>query len=71
MKTKVLFFPNGNTAAFQNGQQVPMLQESWLMLYVQMVVALGIDHADLDITMPDGYHAKIIEVDGVLNWAIT
>ena len=71
MAIKVMFFSSGNTAAFQNGQQIPMLQESWLMLYVHMAVACGVDPADLDITMPDGHKAKIIEVDGVLNWAVT
>ncbi len=65
---KILFFPNGNTAAFQDGKQVPLLQESWLLLYVHMVAALGIDPADLDITMPDGRKAKIVEYGGVLTW---
>ena len=67
---KVMFFSSGSTAAFRDGQQVPMLQESWLMLYVQVVVARGIDPTELDIVLPDGRHAKIFEADGTLNWQV-
>ena len=39
---KVIFFPNGNVAVFKDGKQVPILQESWLLLYVLMIAAIGV-----------------------------
>lgn len=69
---KVMFFPNGNTIVFQDGQQVPDLQrEGWFMLYVQMLASIGIDVEQIDFTMPDARRANIIsQPDGSFNWMI-
>jgi len=66
---KVMFFPNGNTSAFDGGKQVPLLQESWFMLYVQMIAAIGIDPTQVEFTMPDGRRAEVFETEGnSFNW---
>ncbi len=65
----IMFFPNGNTAAFENNQQVPVLQESWFMLYVQMIKAIGYEPTEIEFTMPNGKHARVIELDdGRYSW---
>ena len=61
---KVLFFPNGNTAAFQDGKQVPVLQESWLLLYIHMIAAIGIDVTEIEFIMPDTSRVKVESEDG-------
>ena len=72
MTTKVMFFPNGVTAAFQDGEQVNDLQEPWFMLYVGMIAAYGINPCNVEFTMPDGSHARVFEIPqehgGGYNW---
>ena len=71
MSVKVMFFPNGNTAAFRDGKQVPELQESWMLLYVQLLSGVGIDPTQVEFTMPDGSHANIFETeDGRYSWRL-
>lgn len=70
MGIKVMFLPSGNTVAFKDGQQVPEMSESWLLLYVQMIATLGIDVEQVDFVMPDTTHAKVITEYGRLNWTI-
>lgn len=65
---KVMFFPNGNTVAFRDGQQVPDLNESWLLLYVGLLVAAGIDPTEVEFTMPNASHATVFEIEGGYNW---
>ena len=65
---QVRFFPNGNTMAFRDGQQVPSLQESWILLYVQHLVAAGIDPTKVEFTMPNGSRATVFEIEGGYNW---
>lgn len=61
---KVIFFPNGNTAAFKDGRQMPELQESWFLLYAHLVAAMGIDVLEIDFTMPDGNKLEIFGMEG-------
>ena len=71
MKTyKAMLFPNGNTAFFKNGSQVPELQESWLQLYVAFVKAHGINPMEVEFTLPDGRRAKLIELEDRYTWEI-
>lgn len=65
---KVMFFLNGNTMAFRDGQQVPDLQESWLLLYVQLLVTHGIDPTEVTFAMPDGSRATVFEIEDGYNW---
>lgn len=52
---KIMFLPNGLTAAFQNGQQVPDLQTSWVGLYANLLESKGINPTTVSVEMPDGY----------------
>lgn len=68
---KVIFFPSGNTAAFKDGRQVPDLQDSWFMIYVQLLVAVGIDPTEVEFAMPDARRATVFETEsGSYNWRI-
>jgi len=69
---KVIFFPNGNTVVFENGQQVPDLQESWFMLYVQLLAAIGIDPTEVEFVMPDANRAEVVDAGTAgFNWRIS
>lgn len=66
---KVIFFPNGSTAAFEHGLQVRDLQESWFMLYVGMVAAYGLDPTQMEFVMPDATRVKVVEAEaGSFTW---
>ena len=68
---KVIFFPNGNTIVFENGKQVPELQQSWLLLYVKMLTEQGIDPTTVEFVLPDTRHADVFRLDGGrFNWDI-
>jgi hypothetical protein len=53
-----LFFANGVTAVFRDGQQQPMLQQSWLELFAEFLEARGQDPAAFRLVMPDGQKAR-------------
>jgi len=68
-KMKVMFFPDGCTAAFKNGTQVPEYQKSWTLLYVKMLVDAGVDPTTVEFTMPDARRARVfVCYDGSYNW---
>lgn len=65
----VYFLANGNTAVFKNGQQVPKLQEPWILQYVRLLVEAGIDPTEVEFTMPDRLHARVFRLeDGRFSW---
>lgn len=67
----VIFFPNGNTAVCdEHGQQVPQLQEPWILLYVQKLINEGADPLTLNILMPNGRSAKLFKIPDGWNWRI-
>lgn len=66
----ITFFNNGNTIAFENGQQVPIAQEPWILTYVRYLVENGIDPTRHNITLPNGERAKIFKTEGGYNWEI-
>ena len=72
----VIFFSNGNTAAFDGfGQQIPGLQESWLRLYVaflQKSCGTGtFDPSNVEFTLPDGRNARLFWTgEGDWNWSV-
>ena len=69
MTVKVMFFPNGVTACFQDGKQVAELQEPWFLLYVGLLAAFGIDPCEVEFTMPDARGMKVFQTeDGKYNW---
>lgn len=67
----VIFFANGNTAVFQDGDQVPILQESWLLLFTKFLEEHGVDPLGCEFTLPFGTKATIFRRgDGKLNWKV-
>lgn len=52
METKVrylFFLPGGNTAVFdQKNQQIPDLQKSWLMLFLEFLQGKGVKIEDIE-----------------------
>ena len=34
---EIIFLPNGNTAVFENQEQVPRLQKSWLLFFYEFL----------------------------------
>lgn len=67
---KIMFFSNGNTIVFRDGSQVPELQESWLLLYVQVIKNLGFEPTEIEFVLPDTSRARIFEIDDGYNWEI-
>jgi len=80
---EVMFFPNGNTAVFdQEGEQIPELQSPWLRVAIEAIGDLSytvagkrgvdgqIDWDKVKILLPDGRKAKIFETDEGWNWSI-
>lgn len=74
MKAKtVMLFANGNAAVFDaDGQQMPMLQESWLLLFVAFLEREGVTHLeDTDFVLPNTTHATLFKrPGGGWNWEI-
>jgi len=71
----VFFFPNGNTACFnEKGEQVAELQESWFLMWVKYAESLGYNTSDLkEIRLPSG-NAELLtfhdEGKKVFNWKL-
>lgn len=68
MNDNVLFFPNGNTAFFRNGHQVPELQKSWLRLYVDFLERQGVDPTTVKFEFPNKLVAEVFKVEDGYNW---
>ena len=68
---KVLFFPNGNTAVFDDeGHQIPTLQEPWFLLFVEFLKQHYLDPAIVEFTMPDG-STKATYMPTYNNWQLS
>lgn len=54
--TTVYFFPTGVTACCdERGQQIPELQESWFMMWLDLMIKKGFNPDDLrEINLPSG-----------------
>lgn len=65
----VLFAPNGVSAVFgPDGQQIPELQEPWIILFVKHLEEHGIDVLDCEFTMPNGRVARLFKTERGWNW---
>ena len=66
----IVFFANGNTAVCNSkGKQMPELQKSWLVHFLQSLDIA--DYNKIEVLLPSGRTAKIFETsDGGLNWEI-
>lgn len=66
---KVLLFPNGNTAVFdENGEQVPGAQASWILLVANFLKKHEIEPTEAEYTMPDGTKVEVFKVKHGYNW---
>jgi hypothetical protein len=68
----VTFFPNGNTAVFDDaGNQMPELQEAWIRLWAEHAKNLGHDVTEIeDIMLPNEKYARFFKIEDGVNWAI-
>lgn len=67
---EVLFFPNGNTAVFdEDDQQIPELQESWLRVFVEFLESKSVDPLKCRFQMPGRAIARLFKTEeGRWNW---
>lgn len=57
--TKLFFFPGGNTAVCDDENQIPELQTSWFLLYVEFLQGKGVKVEELnEIWLPNGKRAE-------------
>lgn len=63
-----MFFANGNAAVFHDHEQVPILQEGWLLLFAHHLTARGEDPTDYELTLPDGLTWYYFKIPGGWNW---
>ena len=73
MGIQVIFANNGNTMVFnESGKQMPELQRSWLLLFMDFLKKNSIDPIKVDFTLPSGWKAEPFECsDGSYNWRIS
>ena len=67
---EVIFFPNGNTACFDDKGQVPSLQKPYFILYCEFLKSKGINPEDVKFTLPSGAKAKVFKIEDGWNWEI-
>lgn len=74
MIQSVFFFPNGNAAVFdENGQQMPELQQSWLIVFLGWLQTQSGQPMDTikEIVLPNGDLAKPFKTsEGSWNWDV-
>lgn len=70
MPLRIILFANGNTGVFKDGEQVPELQESWLIKFVEFLEASGIEPDKCEIHMPTGGIARLFKTEDGYNWEI-
>ena len=69
---KIMFMDNGTTVVFsEGGNQMPDLQESWLLMYTRFLESKGFDPMEHQFELPSGRHAKIIRrIKNGFTWQI-
>jgi hypothetical protein len=69
--TNVMFFENGNTAAFSDKKPNNDLQVSWIALYCDFLKLKGYEPTKIKFVLPNGKNARIFKTkDGQYNWEI-
>ena len=66
----VIYSANGNTAVFEDDEQVPELQESWILTHIEFLASKGVDVEALDILLPSGMHANVFNTPVGYNWRV-
>jgi len=79
-KVQVLFLPNGNTAVYenndQNSEQVPELQKSWFLKFIEFLEKNNVDVVNSTYEFPDFGNplrwrkAKLTKIEDGNNWNI-
>jgi hypothetical protein len=70
LKTLYLF-PNGNTGVFdEDGHQIPKLQKPWLTKFAEFLKEQGEDPTQMEIILPNGKRAILIDLEHGYNWEI-
>ena len=64
---QVLFFPNGNTVVLENNEQIPELQESWLLLFITFLESKGVDPTKVSYRLPQG-RAEVFRTPEGYSW---
>jgi hypothetical protein len=59
----VMFFSNGVTAVFIDEEQVPELQQPWLVTFVEFLEEQGQDPMTFEYTLPNGKDAKVLRTE--------
>lgn len=67
MKT-VFFFPHGQTAVTNKGQQVPKLQKAWLGLFLEFLESEGEDPTTFSFQLPDGTTIRVFKTADGYSW---
>lgn len=67
----VTFFHNGQNMCFDsNGNQIPELQEPWIILWAKLAESYGYDITQIkDIMVPNGSYVKFFKTESGYNWA--
>ena len=67
--TSIFFFPNGNVAVCDDNEQIPELQGSWLMKYIEFLQSKGVRVEDVgEIWLPN--KRKAIYYKDSHNWSV-
>lgn len=67
--THVFFFAGGNTAVCNRDKQIPELQQSWLLMFIEFLQSKGVKVEDIEeIRLPDGSQAEYLKESH--NWRI-
>lgn len=66
---KVIFYANGNTGCFDGENQVPILQKSYMQLYLEFLETQGVNPEDIIFQLPNGEEARAIRIEGGWNWS--
>lgn len=67
---RIQLFDNGLNSAFEDGEQVPMAQKPWLIVFAEYLESVGIDPTKQEIKLPDGRKAQIFSTEEGFNWSI-
>jgi len=69
---EVFCFPNGSVAVTENGERVPALQTSWLMLLGEFLHRRGANMTEIEVHLPDGRSARFVTnaVGAPINWRV-
>ena len=66
---EVWFFPSGSTGVTEDTEQVPELQESWLLLFAKFLDSKGVDPTTCRYYLQIG-EAEVFRIPDGYNWRI-